>query len=84
MAVWFSWQGECKDNVIPGSLLSSGYYEYEAFGADDFIVPKPEDAGEDQYFLSSDNGFLPTTGSRANETDISAKTKHSCSVCPQS
>lgn len=42
----FPWQGECKDNVIPGSLLSSGYYEYEATGAEEYIVPKPEDAGE--------------------------------------
>lgn len=49
---WFSWQGECRDNVIPGSLLSSGYYEYEAFGADEYIVQKPEDTGKDYYYVN--------------------------------
>lgn len=37
--------------MIPGSLLSSGYYEYDTFGAAEFIINKPKDAGKDNYFL---------------------------------
>ena len=48
---WLSWQGECRDNVVPGSLLSSGYYEYEAFGAAEYIVHKPKAAGKDHYYF---------------------------------
>ncbi|MPC19373.1 von Willebrand factor A domain-containing protein 7 [Portunus trituberculatus] len=38
--------GACTGNVIPTGRLSSGYYEYTAVGADDFIVPKPDGAGK--------------------------------------
>lgn len=39
-------KGECTGNVIPTGRLSSGYYEYTAAGADDYVVPKPDGAGE--------------------------------------
>lgn len=64
---------ECKDNVIPGSLLSSGYYEYEAFGADEFIVEKPENAGK-----CSHGGSMDSSVNKAPSGGINKETSSPC------
>ncbi|XP_068223894.1 LOW QUALITY PROTEIN: uncharacterized protein [Palaemon carinicauda] len=48
-------QGECKDNVISGSKLSSGYYEYNVPGTASLVVPKPYRAGKCSHGGSKDD-----------------------------
>ncbi|XP_063870578.1 uncharacterized protein LOC135105872 [Scylla paramamosain] len=65
--------GECRDNVIPGSLLSSGYYEYDAFGAADFIVHKPKDAGK-----CSHGSVMDSSVTKAATGGINKETSSPC------
>ncbi|XP_071539177.1 uncharacterized protein [Panulirus ornatus] len=61
--------GSCSNNVIPGSKLSSGYYEYTALGADSLLVPKPVGAGKCSHGGSMDTSVMTeATGGINKET----------------
>ncbi|XP_066942227.1 LOW QUALITY PROTEIN: uncharacterized protein [Macrobrachium rosenbergii] len=66
-------QGECRDNVIAGSKLSSGYYEFDVPGSAAFVIPKPISAGKCSHGGSMDNS--------ASKAPIGGINKETTSPC---
>ncbi|XP_071539179.1 uncharacterized protein [Panulirus ornatus] len=61
--------GECYNNVIPGSRLTSGYYEYQAPGASGLVVEKPVGKGKCSHGGSMDTSVMTeATGGINKET----------------
>ncbi|KAG0711995.1 von Willebrand factor A domain-containing protein 7 [Chionoecetes opilio] len=65
--------GACTGNVIPTSRLSSGYYEYTAVGADEYIVAKPVGVGK-----CSHGGPLDSSISQEAKGGINKETSSPC------
>ncbi|XP_042877878.1 von Willebrand factor A domain-containing protein 7-like [Penaeus japonicus] len=66
-------QGECTANVILGSGLSSGYYEYEDEIGSSFVIPKPTSGGK-----CSHGGALDTSSFQPAEGGINKDTTSPC------
>ncbi|KAK7079817.1 hypothetical protein SK128_002466 [Halocaridina rubra] len=70
-------QGECFDNVIPGSKLSSGYYEYDVPGSAIFVIPKPDNAGKCGHGGIMDDGVAKkAVGGISKETSSPCFSPH--------
>ncbi|XP_068237397.1 von Willebrand factor A domain-containing protein 7-like [Palaemon carinicauda] len=65
--------GDCRDNVILGAGLTTGYYSYEDALAVDYLVPKPATGGK-----CSHGGVLDNT---ADESPIGGINKDTASPC---
>ncbi|ROT70713.1 putative von Willebrand factor A domain-containing protein 7 [Penaeus vannamei] len=66
-------QGECSANVILGSGLSTGYYEYEDEVGASFLIPKPPTGGK-----CSHGGALDASASQPAEGGINKDTTSPC------
>ncbi|MGJ2272349.1 hypothetical protein ACR8FF_22360, partial [Salmonella enterica subsp. enterica serovar Paratyphi A] len=66
-------QGECRDNVVAGAGLTTGFYTYKEELAVDYLVPKPATGGK-----CSHGGVLDDT---AGETPIGGINKDTASPC---
>ncbi|XP_037789385.1 von Willebrand factor A domain-containing protein 7-like [Penaeus monodon] len=66
-------QGECSANIIVGSGLSTGYYEYEDEVGASFVIPKPPTGGK-----CSHGGALDLSASQPAEGGINKDTTSPC------